>query len=281
MLCQNKVAVVAGGAGGIGRAVVRKLLEEGASVAIADSGKSDLDCSLSLFGDFHDRIFGLKTDVSSEKDVRRLVKQTLVRFGTVDALVDAAGVQGPMGAAAENDPGTWMHAVRVNLFGSFLLSQAVLPVMMEKKSGSIILFSGGGATGPRPRFSAYACSKAAVVRFAETLAEEVRAFGIRVNAVAPGAVNTRMLEEVLAAGGDHVGPEYEEALRRKKEGGTPPELAAELVAFLASDRSAGLTGRLIAAPWDPWKAWAEKGVPELSKAMYTLRRVDGRGIVEK
>jgi NAD(P)-dependent dehydrogenase (short-subunit alcohol dehydrogenase family) len=281
MICENLTAIVAGGVGGIGRAVVRKLLEEGAMVVAADAGKTDLDDCLSLCRDFKDSLVGVRTDVSSAKDVRRLVAKTVDRFKTVDVLVDAAGIQGPIGPVAENDPEAWMAAVRINLFGSFLLARAVLPVMMEKKSGSIVLFSGGGATGPRPRFSAYACSKAAVVRFAETLAEEVSPFGIRVNAVAPGAVNTRMLEEVLSAGKDSVGQEYHQALKRKSEGGTPPELAAGLVAFLASDQSAGLSGRLIAAPWDPWKSWAQSGVPELSKAMYTLRRVDGRDIVEK
>jgi 3-oxoacyl-[acyl-carrier protein] reductase len=137
--------------------------------------------------------------------------------------------------------------------------------------GSIVNLSGGGATAPRPNFTAYGTSKAALVRFSETLAREVESSGIRVNCVAPGGLNTDMLREVLAAGPGRVGPEYERALRRDKDGGDPPEQAAALVAFLLSDLSAPITGRLLSAVWDPWRTLHLDDLRDTD--LYTLRRV--------
>ena len=127
--------------------------------------------------------------------------------------------------------------MRVNLFGSVLCCRAVLPHFRANGYGKIIQLSGGGATSPLPRLSAYAASKAAVVRFAETLAEELRGTGIDVNAIAPGALNTRLLDEVLEAGPERVGDSfYERAVEQRSSGGTPLELAARLAVFLASAR---------------------------------------------
>ena len=131
-----------------------------------------------------------------------------------------AGVYGPKGLVEEVDWDEWEHAVRVNLFGSVLCSRAVLPHFRANGYGKIIQLSGGGATSPLPRLSAYAASKAAVVRFAETLAEELHDTGIDVNAVAPGALNTRLLEEILEAGPRRVGGWfYERAVEQKAKRG--------------------------------------------------------------
>ncbi|MEK7382583.1 MAG: SDR family oxidoreductase, partial [Elusimicrobiota bacterium] len=126
-------------------------------------------------------------------------------------------------------------------------------------------------------FSAYAVSKAAIVRFAETLAEEVRGQGIDVNAIAPGALNTRLLDEVLAAGPEKAGGQFfERSSKQKESGGAPLGVAAELAAFLASDQSDGITGKLISAVWDDWARWPEH-IDELrSSDVYTLRRISGR-----
>ena len=147
----------------------------------------------------------------------------------------------------------WEQAIRVNLLGSVLFYRAPLPHFRGNGYGKIIQLSGGGATSPLPRLSAYAASKAAVVRFAETLAEEVRGSGIDVNAITPGALNTRLLDEVLEAGPEGVGASfYERALEQRSSGGTPLDLPARLAVFLASAESDGITGKLISAPWDPW-----------------------------
>jgi NAD(P)-dependent dehydrogenase (short-subunit alcohol dehydrogenase family) len=130
--------------------------------------------------------------------------------------------------------------------------------------------SGGGATSPRPRFSAYASSKTAVVRLTETLAEEVKEFNIQVNAIAPGAVNTRMHDQVLAVGEAAGKKAIEESQKVKISGGTPLKLPVELAVFLASDASDGLTGKLLSAVWDNWK---KMDLSEVSSSdVYTLRR---------
>ena len=172
-------------------------------------------------------------------------------------LVNNAGVYGPKGLIEEVDWDEWERAVRVNLFGSVLCCRAVLPHFRANGYGKIIQLSGGGATSPLPRLSAYAASKAAVVRFAETLAEELDGTGIDVNAIAPGALNTRLLDQVLEAGPERVGESfYARALEQQASGGTPLDLAARLAVFLASAASDGITGKLISAPWDPWEELA-------------------------
>jgi 3-oxoacyl-[acyl-carrier protein] reductase len=125
-----------------------------------------------------------------------------------------------------------------------------------------------------PRLSAYAASKAAVVRFTETLAAELSDSRIDVNSVAPGALNTRLLDEVLAAGPEKVGTDfYQRARRQKEEGGAPLEKGAELCAFLLSSESDGITGRLLSAVWDPWETLATKHVELRGSDVYTLRRI--------
>jgi 3-oxoacyl-[acyl-carrier protein] reductase len=148
--------------------------------------------------------------------------------------------------------------------------------MRRQKSGKIINISGGGATSPRPDFSAYATAKCALVRFTETLAEELKDFGIDVNAVSPGAMNTRMLDEVLEAGPRAARREYAAALNRREEGGASPENAAELVAMLASNLCDGITGKLISAVWDDWKQLPERAKELAATDAYTLRRVSPR-----
>jgi len=217
----------------------------------------------------------LAGDVSNWGSVQDFVGRACAEFGGIHVLVNNAGIQGPIGPLVENDPDLWAQTIQVNLMGIFFCCKAVLPYMMKQRYGKIINMSGGGATSPRVSFSAYGASKAAVVRLTETLAEEVRDYGIQVNAIAPGAVNTRMLKETLAAGDTAGKKALAEAQRQLETGGTPPELAADLVVFLASDASAGLTGKLIAAPYDDWRDWDARHIKELMSApWFTLRRID-------
>jgi NAD(P)-dependent dehydrogenase (short-subunit alcohol dehydrogenase family) len=166
-----------------------------------------------------------------------------------------------------------VQAIEVNLLGSVLLCRAVLPHFRANRYGKIVQLSGGGATNPLPKISAYAASKAAVVRLAESLAEEVREDNIDINSIAPGALNTRLLDEVLDAGPEAVGEAfYARSLKQKQEGGAPMERAAELAVFLASAASDGITGKLLSALWDPWEQ-LPKHRQELQTDIYTLRRI--------
>ncbi len=180
-------------------------------------------------------VAGETGDVSDPADSEKLVAVALRLFPRLHVLVNNAGVYGPKGTIDEVDWNEWAAAIRVNLLGSVLMARAALPHFKSHRYGKIVQLSGGGATAPLPRISAYAASKAGVVRFAETLAEEVREFSIDVNSIAPGALNTRLLDEVLEAGPAKVGRDfYDRAVRQQAEGGTPPERAADLAVFLGS-----------------------------------------------
>src|SRR4029077_7270097 len=124
-----------------------------------------------------------------------LVDRALREFGRLDVLVNNAGIAGPIGPTEGVDWDEWIHAIEINLLGSVLLCRAVLPHFKQAGYGKIVQLSGGGATNPLPLLSAYAASKAAVIRFMETLAEETRPHHIDVNSIAPGALNTRILDQ--------------------------------------------------------------------------------------
>jgi NAD(P)-dependent dehydrogenase (short-subunit alcohol dehydrogenase family) len=219
-------------------------------------------------------IIAIPADVSQVRDATALVDRALTEFGRLDVIVNNAGIAGPIGPLEELDWAQWQRTIEINLMGAVWLSRAALPHFKRMRRGKIIQLSGGGATQPTPMLSAYAASKAAVVRFIETLAHETRAWHIEVNAIAPGALDTRMLDEILGAGPQVLGQAYyEELLQQKRCGGAPLTRGAELALFLGSALSDGITGRLISAIWDPWDELPAR-IDELSATdVYTLRRI--------
>lgn len=274
---EGKVAIITGGNQGLGLEIAKRYLAAGASVAICARNKGRLEMAegqLRPLARAGQRIVARGADVSKIGDVKKLVDFVKGELGHIDILVNNAGVYGPKGVVEEVDWREWARAIDINLYGSILMCRAVLPAFKARKGGKIIQLSGGGATNPLPRLSAYAVSKAAIVRFVETLAEEVREDGIDVNAIAPGALNTRLLDEVLDAGPGKVGQSfYERALKQKQSGGTPLEKGAELAVFLGSSRSNGITGKLISAAWDPWVSLPEHLDDLAGSDIYTLRRI--------
>jgi NAD(P)-dependent dehydrogenase (short-subunit alcohol dehydrogenase family) len=274
-LLREKRALITGGSGGIGRVVASHFLAHGAMVCIVGRDSERLSSALNdLNAGRAGRAIGLRCDVGDRTSVKRAVKQANRRLGGLDILVNCAGIQEPIGKFVDNDIAAWEHNLRVNLFGSVYCCNAVLPIFLDRGGGGIINFSGGGATSSRANFSAYATSKAAIVRFTEVLAEELLGTKIRVNAIAPGAVNTEMLDQILAAGPRAGKKEIGEARKRAATGGASADLAAELVVFLASNRSKGLSGKLISAPWDPWKTWDRVAIRQImSESKYNLRRI--------
>ena len=276
MKLQDRVAIVTGGGRGIGEAVALALAREGAHLVIASRTGTELDGVSARIRGYGGQAESISTDVGQQKSVTQLVGKTLKKFGQIDVLVNAAAIMGPVGPMWEADTEAWNRALQINLGGTFMCCHAVLPHMIGRRQGRIINFSGGGATFPLARATAYGISKTAVVRLTETLAEEVKEHNIQVNAVAPGAVDTAIQDHVLEAGED-AGPLLDQVkqLRETGEGGVPPELAAELVLYLASGGAGKLTGKLIAAPHDGWQNWDEERVEELCAApWFTLRRMD-------
>lgn len=280
MKLKGKVAIVTGGGRGLGKAIALAFAAEGADVVVVSRTISEVEGTAKEVQALGRRALPMKVDVSNKEEVKNMVDSVTQQFGRLDILVNNAGVQPPIGPVIKNDPEEWLRTVTINLGGTFLCSRAVLPIMIKNRQGKIINLSGGGATSPRPYFTAYAASKAAVVRFTETLAEEVKEFNIQVNAISPGAVNTRMLEEIIAAGEMAGERALAEAKRQKETGGTPPEKAADLAVLLASDESNGLTGRLISAVWDDWQGIVQKMQKTMSTDLYTLRRVTPKDVIE-
>jgi len=273
MKLAGKAAIITGAGRGIGRAIALAFAQEGADMLVASRTLSEVADTAEEAQALGRRALALKVDVSNREEVERMVARALEEFGKVDILVNNAGVYGSIGPLADNDPEKWVQTVRINLFGSFFCARAVLPFMIRQRRGKIINLSGGGAASPLPNFSAYAASKAAIVRLTETLAEEVKGFSIQVNAIAPGAVNTRLMDEILAAGAA-AGEEMLARTRRQKEtGGVAPERAAALAVFLASEESNGLSGRLISAVWDDWQSMSSRIEQIMASDLYTLRRV--------
>lgn len=277
---RGKVAIVTGANQGLGLEIARRYASTGATLVLCarNSGLlAQVRTQLQAHQSDGQGIEAIAADVANPSDVDRVVADALARFGRIDVLVNNAGIYGPMGAIEEVDWREWVRTLEINLLGSVLMARAVVPGMKARRAGKIIQLSGGGATGPLPRISAYAASKAAVVRFAETLAEELRDFGIDVNSIAPGALNTRMLEQVIAAGPEKVGSGFfERSVQQKQSGGAGLEQGASLAVFLASDASDGITGKLISALWDNWDQWPEHMTELAASDAYTLRRIAGR-----
>jgi 3-oxoacyl-[acyl-carrier protein] reductase len=272
MKLEDKVAIVTGGGRGIGKAIALAFAREGADLVVAARSVAEVGQTAAEAQAMGRRAVSLWVDIADDAAVADMVSRTLQEFGKIDILVNNAGILGPVGPLAENDPAAWRHTLEVNLLGTFLCCRAVLPTMMERRRGKIINLSGGGATSPRPCFSAYAATKAAVVRVTETLAEEVRPYNIQVNAIAPGAVYTTMTEEILAAGAAAGEKGLAEA-SRQQETAASPEQAVALAVFLASDEAEGLTGRLISAVWDDWRSIPRRLGQIMASDVYTLRRV--------
>ncbi len=276
MKLDGRVAIVTGGSRGIGLAIAQALGAEGARVAVASRTQRELDAARARLEGAGVQAMALATDVAKLADVEALVDAVATRWGRVDVLVNNAGVNGAIGRVDECDVAEWKLAYEVNVFGTMHACRAVLPRMRAQRSGVIVNLAGGGVGGPgvAPRVSAYASSKAAIVQLTEALAREVADDGVRVNAIAPGAVVTEMTAAVVAAGPDKAGKElYERTLKQRQSGGEPPDLAAKLVVWLASDASGALTGKMFSAKWDKVEGL---DVPSVNKSsLFTLRRIDG------
>ncbi len=216
-------------------------------------------------------------DLGRPEEVTALVKKITNQLPRLDALINNAAIHGPIGPLVESDLALWNKVIQVNLLAPVALCHGLIALMSSSGGGSIINLSGGGATGPRANFSAYASTKAALVRFSETLAQEMQDQKIRVNCIAPGAMKTALLEQVVTSGMTASGQrEFEIAQKVFAQGGASMDKVADLALFLAGKESLGITGKLISAVWDRWSEWP-KHIEQLQASdAYTLRRIAGR-----
>lgn len=270
-------ALITGGSQGLGKAIAKHYLREGANVIICARNSVELYATcdeLAMLVSPGQKILGKACDVSSETQVNELVKFSIAELGSLQALVLNAGIYGPMGPTEAVDLTEWRRAIDINLFGVLLPCRAVIPYLKLAGYGKILVLSGGGATNPLPNISSYAASKAAVVRLMETLAEELKLFNIDVNAIAPGALATRLVDEVIAAGPEKIGSAFFEKNKQWKEkGATPLDLGADLAVYLASAESRGITGKLLSAQWDPWPTMHIHREQLQKSDIYCLRRI--------
>lgn len=268
---EGRSALITGASQGLGREIAAAYVRAGASVVICARDAKMLETARAeLAGQGAGQVIAHPCDVSNAAEVQALVDAAITALPNLDILVNSAGVYGPKGLIEDNDWNEWIRAIEIDLFGAVLLCRAVVPHLKRRNYGKIIQLSGGGATTPMPRLTAYATAKAAVVRFAESIALELAPHHIDVNCIAPGALNTRMLEEILEAGPEVVGQDfYDRSLKQKETGGAGLEKGAALAVHLGSHASDGVTGRLISALWDPWRE-----LPNLDGTdIYTLRRI--------
>lgn len=280
MKLSGRFALITGASQGLGAEIARHYVSNGASVMLcarsADGLAAQQQNLTPLLADGA-RIRTVVADVGEPKQVDSMFDKVRAEFPRLDILVNNAGVYGPMGNIEDVDWDPWVDAIRINLLGLVYVSRAAIPLFRAQRYGKIVNISGGGAANPMPAITAYAASKAGVVRFTESLALECRDDHIDVNAIAPGALVTRMMDQLLEAGPEKVGKPFFERMKKiAEEGGTPLEVGAALCVFLGAAESDGITGKLIAAQWDRWEDWPNH-LDELNASdVYTLRRITGR-----
>jgi len=266
----KNVSVLVTGAGrGIGKRLAIGFATSGARVGLLARSKAELDLADLEIEHAGGSALRIRADVTDFEQISAAVDRMRVHYGGVSVLVCAAALQGPVGPLAESLPKTWAETIQTNLIGVMNACRAVLPSMIEHRSGKIIVLTGGGVATARPNFSLYAATKAAIARFVESVAAEVSEHNVQINCMSPGGTYTHMTDQILAAGERAGWREIEQAQEVRLTGGIAPERQIELALFLASEQSNHISGRLIHVQ-DDWKKLKNGTVnPEL----YTLRRV--------
>ena len=262
--------VLTGSSTGIGRALAERLIAQGHRVwGLARSLQADF--VVRHPGSFQ----ASRCDVGNWLQIANAADEVAAAWGQIDGLITCAGVQGEIGRTLAADPANWDATIRANLDGTFHSLRAFAPLLAKApRRAKVVCFSGGGAAKGRAQFSAYAAAKAGIVRLVETIAEEERGRPLDINAVAPGAINTRLTEEILKLGPDVVGAaEFAAAQKQKASGGAPLDRVFGLVEWLLSPASDGISGRLLSAQWDDWAGLAAQRDALAKSDLYTLRRV--------
>ncbi len=266
---KDKSVLITGAGRGIGKRLAIGFAHAGARVGLLARSKAELDLADLEIEHQGGTSLRIRGDVRDYEQVSAAVDRMRVQYGGVHVLICAAAIQGPIAPLAECNPKAWAETVETNLMGVMNACRAVLPSMIAHRSGKILVLSGGGATKPRPNFSAYAASKTAVARMVECLAEEVRDHNIQVNCLAPGGTYTSMTDEILRAGERAGWRDAEDAQQVRLTGGVSPDRQISLALFLASERANHISGKLIHVS-DDWRKLENSNVhPEL----FTLRRV--------
>lgn len=240
---QDRIAIITGGSGGIGKAAAALMLEEGACVTLVDLDQAGLAATVKELG-AGDRVLAMHADVANEDEVRRYVQATLDRFGCIDVFFNNAGIEGKVAPLEQQDTAMFDKVIAINVRGVYLGLKHVLPHMYRAGRGSVINTSSVAGLVGFADVLPYVTSKHAITGMTKVAAIEAARHGVRVNSVHPSPVNTRMMRS-LEAGFDPNDPEaakadFEKAIPLGRYG--EPGDVANLVLFLASDESSFITG---------------------------------------
>tara|TARA_B100000795_G_C22778274_1_gene431054 strand:+ start:310 stop:1185 length:876 start_codon:yes stop_codon:yes gene_type:complete len=277
---ENKSVIVTGGTDGFGLAIAKNFIDLGANLIVCSRNKERVENFKDLFTnslDKNQKIISIKADISHEDDVKKLFSAATDNFESIDIIINNAGIYGPIGNIEDIDWERWIEAININLFGSILVIKNAIPILKKQNKGKIIQVSGGGATNPMPNFSSYAVSKTGIVRFVETISQELKNYKIDINAIAPGPLNTKMLDDLIQSGPENVGEDfYNKSIKQKESGGAGFNRGIQLINFLSSSASDGISGKLISALWDKYENWSKYKKDLINSDAYTLRRITGR-----
>jgi NAD(P)-dependent dehydrogenase (short-subunit alcohol dehydrogenase family) len=267
----KKISVLVTGAGrGIGKRLAIGFATKGARVGLLARSKAELDLCYLEIEHAGGAALRVRCDAGDYDQVAAAIERMRVHFNNpVQVVVCAAAMQGAIGPFVESSPKAWPEVIQANLNGVLNACRAVLPGMIERRSGKIIVLACGGASSGRPNFALYAATKAAIARFVESVAAEVSEHNVQVNCISPGDTYTHMTDQILAAGERAGWRETEHAEQTRLTGGTPPDKQLELALFLASEESNHITGRLIGV-MDDWKKLKNGAI---TAEQYTLRRL--------
>jgi NAD(P)-dependent dehydrogenase (short-subunit alcohol dehydrogenase family) len=284
---KDSVVIITGASRGLGFEIASNFYQHGARVIVSSRNKDELDHAakkiIQLDSSHKRNILTFQSDVSSKKDCNDLVSFTLDQFGKVTTLINNAGVYGPKGRFSELSETEFDQAMKINFYGSMYMIQACIKHFLEANLGCVIQLSGGGATKALKNISGYSVSKTAIIRLIENLAADYSDTNLKFNSIAPGALNTSMLDEIIDAGPDKVGLEfYNQSLKQYKDGGSDPKIAASLCLFLASRASDGINGRMISAIWDKWESFPENlSLFQGDDSLFRLSRILPKSNLEK
>jgi NAD(P)-dependent dehydrogenase (short-subunit alcohol dehydrogenase family) len=267
---QNRCVLVTGGGRGIGKRLAIGFARLGARVALVARSKAELDLAHIEIEQNGGNALRIRGDVADPEQMTVAVDRVRVAYGGIpDILICAAGVAGPLHGFLQSSLKSWTEALHINLMGVVNACRAVLPGMVERRRGKIIVLACDSGSTPKLHFSSYTTAKTAVVRFVESIAPELSEHNVQINCLDPGSAYTSLTDEIIRASARVEHKVVENAIETRRTGGTSPEEQIKLAEFLASETSNHITGRFIHVDDD----WKKLKTTTLKADTFTLRRV--------